>query len=130
MKRKILLFAGVGTMVALCLFAGPPLWQRASIWRAVARIEAGIHDGKPTPPEHGGIVRCRNGEWVVIDLHHGTLGYTLAYTSRKDRYLEVDYNPHPVIECWSGIIYGGHRGGYESISDFFEKNGHISWKEL
>lgn len=96
---------------ALIVCFGPGLWRWAKIRAAVSRLDALAQDDLPLKPEHGGVVRCRNGKWVIVELHHGTLGFTLAYTSARDAYAETDYLPHPVIECWGKIIRGRQSDG-------------------
>jgi len=100
-----------------------PLYQTTKVWAASRGIERLVVDGRPQSPEHGGIVRCENGEWIIVSLHHGSRGFTLLLTSDGSKYIERDYRPHPVIECWGGII----RGGYDSIADFFAKQRDISF---
>jgi hypothetical protein len=131
-KQKVLIL-----LIVLVLFAGvigamfgPKLYQQIAINSAINKLEAGCRKGKPAEPEHGGIIRCTNSEWIIIDLHHGSRGFALAFTSEKKAYVETDYMPHPVIECWGEIIYGEDFGGYVSIGDFFEKNKSIKWDKI
>ena len=132
-KKKYALLIAILAILILGIITvnlGPKIYRELLISSAIKEMEKKCENGKPDNPENGGIVECLNGEWIVIDLHHGSMGFTLAYTSDSEAFVETDYHPHPVIECWWEIIYGKDRKGYLSIDDFFNKNMSIVWKRI
>lgn len=107
-----------------------PLYQKTKLFMASRQIDSFVQDGEPVSPPLGDVVHCRNGEWIIVTLHHGSRGFTMIRTSSGKKYAEVEYKPHPVIECWGGIISGKDGTGYESVEDFFRKNASIRWIKM
>ena len=121
--KKLLLLTLLLCFIVLLIFA-PELYQPISIRNSISKIEKSLNETKSFRPELGYNINFNNGEWLIIDLHHGSAGYTIAYASNSNIKLINDYSTiYPAYEVWGPIC----QKKYESTEDFFLKNKNLNW---
>ena len=123
---KIFLIITLIFSVSLVLAVGPELYQKISITNSVSKIEIELKENGTFKPEFGYNLNFENGEWLIIDLHHGSSGFTIAYDSNKNIFVITAYSTiYPAYEVWGPICHKQ----YDSIADFFQKNSNLNWQK-
>jgi hypothetical protein len=124
--KKLLLLA-LFFCAFISLFFIPELFQSTSIKSSISKIELSLKETKSFKPELGYNINFQNGEWLIIDLHHGSAGYTIAYDSNHKVSVINDYSTiYPSYEVWGPIC----NKSYDSIENFFLENKRLNWKNL
>ena len=113
--------------MAIAVFFGPELYQPFSIQNSVSIIKKSLSKNKTFTPEFGYNINFENGEWLIIDLHHGSAGYTIAYDSSSNISIISNYSKiYPSYEVWGPIC----EKEYASMEDFFKQNKELNWEKF
>ncbi|BCE01196.1 hypothetical protein [Marinicellulosiphila megalodicopiae] len=98
--------------------------QSRNIKKSISTIKHSFKTEGYFTPLNGKRINFTNNEFIIIDLHHQTNGFVIAYSSDESINLIKDYQTiYPAYEAWVTRLHAN----YHSKEDFFNKNADLNW---